>query len=110
MAIGTPEAQSHNLTLLSLDPEASRDPSGENNKDVIQCEWPSRVAIGILEAPSHNLTVLSCDPKASRDPSGENDRTFTEHECPCGTATKGLQCCETPCLAIIRLGNLLEYV
>ena len=80
MAIGIPEAPSHNLTVLSCDPEASRDPSGENDKDVTPREWP--------EAPSHNLTVSSYDPEASRGPSGENDRTFTEREYACRTATK----------------------
>ena len=80
MAIGSPEEPSHNLTVSSSDPEASRDPSGENDKEVTESEWPSRVAIGTPEAQPHNLTVESYDPEASRDPSGENDKEVTKCE------------------------------
>ena len=66
MAIGTPEVPSHNLTVLSRDAEASRDPSGENDKG----QESARVAIGTPDAPSHNRAVLSSDTEASRDPSG----------------------------------------
>ena len=80
MAIVTPETPSHNITVESSDPEASRDPSGENDKEVTESEWPSRVAISTFEAPSHNLTVESYDPEASQDPSGENDKEVTKCE------------------------------
>ena len=66
MAIGTPVAPYHNLTVLSHDPEASQEPSGRNDKDVTEPECPSRVAIGAPVAPSHNLTVLLHNPEASR--------------------------------------------
>ena len=36
--MGTPVAPSHNLTASSSDPEASQEPSGENDKDVTGCE------------------------------------------------------------------------
>ena len=80
MTIGSPEEPSHNLTVESPDHEASRDPSGENDKEVTEYEWPSRVAIGTPETPSHNLTVESPDPEASQDLSGENDKEVTESE------------------------------
>ena len=80
MAIGSPEEPSHNLTVESSDPEASRDPLGENDKEVTESEWPSRVAISTFEAPSHNLTVESHDPEASRDPPGENDKEVADSE------------------------------
>ena len=34
VAIGVPVPTSHNLAVMSSDPEASREPSGENDKDV----------------------------------------------------------------------------
>ena len=80
MAIGSPEEPSHNLTVELSDPEASRDLSGENDKEVAESEWPLRVAISTFEAPSHNFTVESYDPEASQDPSGENDKEVTNCE------------------------------
>ena len=38
VAIGAPVAQSHSIIASSYDPEASREPSGENDKDITDSE------------------------------------------------------------------------
>ena len=78
--MGTPEVLSHSLTLLSTDPKANREPSGENDKAITPLGQPLKVAMSAPVVPSHNLTVLSFDPEASREPSGENDTTLTTSE------------------------------
>ena len=50
---------SHSRTVSSVDPEASVEPSGENETDSTEPECPSSVAMFRLVATSHNLTVPS---------------------------------------------------
>ena len=72
VAMCTPIAPSHSLTVFSCDLETSREPSGENTTEETAVEWPFKVAMYAPVAPSHSLTVLSYDPEASWEPSGEN--------------------------------------
>ena len=58
--------------MVSLPPEASRVPSGENDTENIQSVYSLGRAVGCLVAMSHNSIVPSLDAEASRVPSGEN--------------------------------------
>ena len=72
MAIFARVATSHSLTILSNDPEASIEPSGENATELTIAVCFS-VAIFCLVTTSHSLTVLSsAPPEASVEPLGEN--------------------------------------
>jgi hypothetical protein len=65
------EPESHSLTVLSYDVDASVLPSGEKATTMTIPKWPSRVYSSSPELASHSLTVLSHDPDASVLPSGE---------------------------------------
>ena len=70
-------AKSHTRTLLSSDPDTTRDPSGENDTENTSPVCPSSVFISSPDDASHTRTLLSHDPDTMRDPSGENDTDNT---------------------------------
>lgn len=82
-----PEAISHILTVVSHDPDASLDPSGEKAIQLIRFEWPVKIAVHAPEAVSQIRAVSSSDPDASFDPSGEKAAELTHSECPSSTET-----------------------
>ena len=68
-----PILASHNLMVLSYDPDTMHLPSGENATDVTQFSWLSRGGCSISPvSASHNQMVLSSDPDTMCLPSGEN--------------------------------------
>src|SRR5260221_375854 len=78
-----PLATSHRRTVLSLDPEASRRPSGEKWTPHTAAVCPSSLLTSRPLATSHRRTVLSPVPDASRQPSpGEKDTLHIDSVCP----------------------------
>jgi hypothetical protein len=68
-------SQSH--IVLSYDAEASLDPLAENVTDVIESEWPLRMAAQRPVLASHSRAVASFEPEASLEPSTENVTDLT---------------------------------
>lgn len=71
IAVQTPVVASQSCTVLSLDPDARRDPPGENVTVVTSLLWPTNAAVQTPVAASQSRTVWSQDPDARRVPSGE---------------------------------------
>jgi hypothetical protein len=67
-----PVSPSHSLGVLSLEAEASLDPSGENASEFIRREWSSRVAISLNILLLHKCTLMLPVAEASLEPSAEN--------------------------------------
>ena len=81
MRSSPPLATSQSFTVLSLLPDASSFPSGENTTDLtLECSLSVRSARPL--ATSQSLMVWSSLPEASMCPSGENATDSTTLECP----------------------------
>ena len=78
IAMQLPVPPSHNRTDLSLDPEASLEPSAENVTQRTVSQWPMRVLMWRPVLLPHNRMVPSPDADASLESLGENDTEFTE--------------------------------
>ena len=72
----------HNLISLSIDPDASIDPSGDQAIQRTQFLCPSQVKWGVSVLISQNLTVVSPDPEAKCAESGLKDTLKTASVCP----------------------------
>src|SRR5206468_1418882 len=77
-----PQDASHNLTVLSQLPEATRLPSGLKATGSTKAVWPLRVAGLPTASTSHSLIVLSALPEASSLPSGLKATHRTTFACP----------------------------
>lgn len=72
----------HPLIALSLDPETTRLPSGDNERDITQSVCPSNGPdIMFPVSASHTPIVLSLDAETIRLPSGENAMEVTGLVC-----------------------------
>src|SRR2546423_941838 len=70
------------LTVLSLDPDASRAELCEKATELTEARWPSSVCRHSPLLASQILTVLSSDPDASRAESCEKATELTEARWP----------------------------
>jgi hypothetical protein len=79
-------AETSHTRAPSLDPVATRSPSGLNATLVTLPRWPSsRVAAGVAPDKAHTRAVLSKDPVTTRLPSGLNATLVTEPRWPFST-------------------------
>ena len=72
----SPVDESHTRTNLSLEPETTRLPSGENATDQTESVWPSSTFCTSPVDESHTRTDLSDEPETMRLPSGENATAY----------------------------------
>ena len=68
-----PVTISHNLIVLSQEPEINVLPSGENVTELTSSVCPSKVLISLPVAIFHNFIVLSSEPEINVLSSGEED-------------------------------------
>ncbi len=68
-----PVSRSHIRAVLSQDPVASREPSGEKETELTTPGCPVRVMMVFPDLKSHIRAVLYLDPVAIREPSGEKE-------------------------------------
>src|SRR5215470_6846322 len=77
-----PDAVLQILAVLSLLPDSTRVPSGENATELTQAECPSKVRINCPLAASQSLSVLSQLPERRRAPSVEKVTASITPACP----------------------------
>lgn len=75
-----PVLVSHKRTVLSVEPEAIREPSGENAMVHTTPVWPFRMKRQLPVVTSHRRIVLSSELEASCDPVGRNAMDVTASE------------------------------
>lgn len=101
----TPVPVSQSRIVLSKEPDATSELSGEKATDQTLLEWPSRVCCSAPVAVFQSRIVLSSEPDASSAPSGEKATERIQSEWPSRVCSSGLRVSSTCGSWYIQLGN-----
>src|SRR5690242_16439994 len=81
MQMVLPVVTFHTRTFSASDPEASREPRGDQARLLTLARWPGYVYSSLPVAASQTCTVLSSEPEAIMWPSGDQASVFTRPLC-----------------------------